>query len=91
MVYTIHYLFPNTVVDSSVSGRSPATDCTALKNALLNPVMEDNFLRLPNSEAFPVGVKDNSSVNTIPSKLLTRDFHKEIRLILRYLRENQKK
>ena len=53
--------------------------------------MEDNFLCLPNSEAFPVGVKDNSSVNTIPSKLLTRDFHKEIRLIVRYLRENRRK
>jgi hypothetical protein len=31
--------------------------------------MEGNFLSLPNSEAFPVGVKDNSSVSTIPSKL----------------------
>lgn len=53
--------------------------------------MEGNFLCLPNSEPFPVGVKDNSSINTIPSKLLTRDFHKEIRLIVQYLRENRRK
>jgi hypothetical protein len=66
-------------------------DCTALKNALLTPVMVGNFLCLPNTEAFPVGVKDNSSVNTIPSKLLKRDFHKEIRLIVKYLRENRRK
>ena len=38
-----------------------------------------------------MGVKDSSSVNTIPSKLLTRDFHKEIRLIVQYLRENRRK
>jgi hypothetical protein len=77
--------------DSTVGGGAPATDCTALKNALLNSVMEGNFLCLPNSEAFPVGVKDSSSVNTIPSKLLKRDFHKEIRMIVQYLRENRRK
>ena len=53
--------------------------------------MEGNFLCLPNSVAFPVGVKENLSVNTIPSKLLKRKFHMEIGLIVKYLRENRRK
>ena len=78
------------IVCSLVSGGAPTTDCTALKNSLLSPFVEGNFVCLSN-EAFPVGVKDNSSVNNIPSKLLKRDFHKEIRLILQHLRANRRK
>ncbi len=36
-------------------------------------------------------MKDNSNVNTIPSKLLKRDFHNEIKLIVEYLRANRRK
>jgi len=53
--------------------------------------VEGNFYCLPISETFPVGVKDNTSVNTIPFKLLKRDFHEEISLIVKYLRENRRK
>lgn len=83
-LFQFFYLIFCCIVESSVNGGAPAIDCTALKNALLNPVMEDNFLCLPNFEAFLVDVKDNSSVSTIPSKLLTRDF-------VQYLRENRRK
>jgi hypothetical protein len=66
-------------------------DCFALKNGLLNLVTEGNFLCLPNKENFPVGIKDSPSMNPIPFKLLKRDFHKEIWLIVQYLREVRRK
>lgn len=76
------YLIFCCVVDSAASRR---TDCTALKNALLNPVLEGNFFCLPNEVPFPVSVKDKPTLNKIPSKLLKREFHQEIQLILQHL------
>ena len=48
----------------------------------------DGFLCLSGSEAFPVSLKENT--NAIPSKLLIRSFHKEIKLILQKLRNDRK-
>ena len=52
-------------------------DCTALKNALVNAKVEDGFLCLPGSEVFPANLSEG--FNAIPSKLLVRDFHNEVK------------
>jgi hypothetical protein len=62
-------------------------NCSSLKNALLCATKEDGFLCLT-GESFPVSIKE--STNIIPSKLLIRDFHAEIKLILTELRERRK-
>ena len=62
---------------------------TSLRNALLNPIEEGNFYCLPNSQVFPVGANDDSNINPIPHKLLRRQFHKELVMIVQYLRENR--
>ncbi len=64
------------IVDSAV-------DCTDLKKALLSAKEVDGFLCLSGSEVFPVSLKETT--NRIPSKLLIRSFHKEIKLILQKL------
>ena len=64
-------------------------DCTALKNALINAKVEDGFLCLSGTDKFPASWGEVG--NTIPSKLLVRDFHNEVRLILQHLRSNRKR
>lgn len=44
---------------------------------------------LPNSMPFPVGAKDSSSVNPIPNKLLHRNFHDEMKLIVQHVRDSR--
>ena len=68
------------------------SDCTSLqsvRNAILNAKVVDGFLCLHDGECFPVSTKE--STNIIPSKLLIRDFHSKIRLIIAELRNQHKK
>ena len=53
-------------------------DCTALKNAMINAKVEDGFLCLSATDEFSASWGEAG--NTIPSKLLFRDFHTEVRL-----------
>ena len=59
------------------------------KNALLNAQLEDGFLCLPDKQLYPIGEKSDYARNTMPSKLLVRDFHKEINLILQLIRASR--
>jgi hypothetical protein len=67
---------------------TPAVDCTELKNALLSAEEKDGFLCLSGSEVFPVSLKETT--NEIPSKLMIRAFHSEVKLILKKLRSDRK-
>lgn len=62
-------------------------DCSSLKNALLAAKAKGGFLCLSGSEVFPVSL--NEATNTIPSKLLIRSFHSEVKLILKRLRKSR--
>lgn len=64
-------------------------DCTSLRDALLSAKIEGQFLCLSGGEIFPVAAKEKT--NEIPSKLLVRDFHKELRLIIQELRKRREK
>lgn len=73
----------------SKSTFNSTSDCTSLKNAILSAKTVGGFLCLLDSECFPVSAKE--STNIIPSKLLIRDFHSEIRLVIAELRNRRKK
>jgi hypothetical protein len=77
------------VAGGSKSASSTTSNCTILKNAILNAKEEEGFLCLPDGECFPVSVKER--VNIIPSKLLIRDFHSELSLIVAGVRNRRKK
>ena len=55
------------------SSSNTTSDCTSLKNAILNAKVVEGFLCLLDGECFPVSASE--STNIIPSKLLIRDFH----------------
>lgn len=61
------------------------SDCTKLKIALLNAKLEDDYLCLTDGYVFPIGG------NILPSKLLVRDFHKEIKLMLQFVRTSKRR
>lgn len=63
-------------------------DCGCLKTALLTAKVEGGFLCLSGSEVFSVSLK--KTTNEIPSKLLIRAFHSELKLILDKLRTDPK-
>eukprot|EP00981_Chlorochromonas_danica_P010794 scaffold3413_cov189-Ochromonas_danica.AAC.1 len=70
------------------AGGVPAVDCTGLKTALLSAKVDGGFLCLSGSEVFPVSLKETT--NEIPSKLLIRSFHNEVKLIIKKLRTDRK-
>jgi hypothetical protein len=63
-------------------------NCSKLKTALLSAEVKDGFLCLSGSDVFPVSLKE--STNAIPSKLMIRAFHGEVKLILKKLRSDGK-